>query len=96
MFDHYNMEFHPNKTSAKILREDSFGRTYFRNSYSSVNTKWYNDSLREFSDLLSNTDLRYSGSDYYDVSINKYRAKCGTSLTFQEDKGWIEEIDPYC
>lgn len=38
MFDHYNMEFHPNKTSAKILREDSFGRTYFRNSYSSVNT----------------------------------------------------------
>ena len=32
MFDHYNTEFNPNKTPAKIPREDSFGRTYFRNS----------------------------------------------------------------
>ena len=31
-------------------------------------------------------------SDYYDVSVNKYGVKCGTSLRFWENKGWI---DPY-
>ena len=27
--------------------------------------------------------------------MNKYGVKCGTSLRFWEDKGWIDEIDPY-
>ena len=26
---------------------------------------------------------------------NKYGVKCGTSLRFWENKGWIHEIDPY-
>ena len=26
--------------------------------------------------------------------MNKYGAKCGTSLRFWESKGWINEIDP--
>ena len=34
-------------------------------------------------------------SSYYDVSINKYDVKCGTSLRFWENKGWIDKIDPY-
>ena len=34
-------------------------------------------------------------SDYYDVSVNKYGVKCGTSLRFWENKGWINKIDPY-
>ena len=33
--------------------------------------------------------------DYYDVNVNKYGVKCGTSLRFWENKGWINEIDPY-
>ena len=33
--------------------------------------------------------------DYCDVSVNKYGAKCRTSLRFWENKGWINEIDPY-
>ena len=32
---------------------------------------------------------------YYDVSVNKYGVICGTSLRFWENKGWINEIDPY-
>ena len=29
------------------------------------------------------------------MSVNKYGVKCGTSLRFWENKGWINEIDPY-
>ena len=39
-------------------------------------------------------DRKYYSSDYYDLSVNKYSVKCGTSLRFWEDKGWINQIDP--
>ena len=32
---------------------------------------------------------------YYDVSVNKYGVRCGTSLRFWENNGWIKSIDPY-
>ena len=35
---------------------------------------------------------KYYCSDYYDVSVNKYGFKCGTSLRFWENKGWIKQI----
>ena len=38
---------------------------------------------------------KYYASDFYDVSVNKYGVKCGTSLRFWENKGWINKIDPY-
>ena len=44
---------------------------------------------------LKNIDKKYHSSDYYNVSLNKYGVKCGTSLRFWEDKEWINEIDPY-
>ena len=34
-------------------------------------------------------------SNYYDVNVNKYRLKCGTSLRFWENKGCIHKQDPY-
>ena len=34
-------------------------------------------------------------SDYYDINVNKHGVKCGTSLRFWENKGWINKIDPY-
>ena len=49
-------------------------------------------SWKEF-DQLKDIDQKYNWSDYYDV--NKYGIKCGTSLRFQENKGWINKIDPY-
>ena len=33
------MEFNPKKTSVKIINEEAFGGTYFRDIYSGVNRK---------------------------------------------------------
>ena len=29
------------------------------------------------------------------MNINKYGIKCGKSLRFWENKGWINKVDPY-
>ena len=29
------------------------------------------------------------------MNVNKYGIKCGTSLRFWENRGWINKIDPY-
>ena len=88
------MHFGANKTLIKIIKEGSFGGTYFRDIYSNVTGKWYKKSWKEFNQL-KNINQKYYCSDYYDVSVNKYGVKCGTSLRFWENKGWINEIDPY-
>ena len=88
------MDFGANKTPFLVIRKDVFGGTYFRDIYSSINGKWYNNSWKEF-DQLENVDQKYYCSDYYDVSANKYDARCRTSLRFWENKGWIDKIDPY-
>ena len=52
------------------------------------------NSWKEFEEL-KDIDKKYYDSDFYDVSVNKYGVKCGTSLRFWENKGWIRPIDPY-
>ena len=37
------MDFEPNKTPVEIIKEGSYGGTYFREIYSSVNGKFYKD-----------------------------------------------------
>ena len=88
------MNFGENKTPAEIIKEAAFGETCFRGIYSSINNKWYKKSWKEF-DVLENIDQNYYCSDYYDISVNKYGVKCGTSLRFWENKGWINSIDSY-
>ena len=88
------MDFNPNKTPIEIIKEGSFGGTYFREIYSNVNKKWYKTSRKEFNQL-KNIDQKYYCSDYYDVSVNIYGVKCETSLRCWESKGWINKIDPY-
>ena len=68
------MDFGANKRPI----EGAFGGTYFRD-ISSVNRKWYKKSWKEL-DQLKDIDQKFYFSDYYDVSINKYGVKCGTSL----------------
>ena len=34
------MTFSPNKTPIEVIREGSFGGTYFRDIYSGINEKW--------------------------------------------------------
>ena len=87
------MDFDENKTPAEVIREGTFGGTYFRDIYSWVNRKWYKKSWKEF-DQLKNIDQKFYCSDYCDVSVNKYGVKCGTSLRFWENKSWVN-IDPY-
>ena len=88
------MDFNPNKTPIQIIKEGAFGGTYFRDIYSNINKKWYKNSWKEFIHL-KNIDAKFYASDYYDVNVNKYGVKCGTSLRFWENKSWINEIDPY-
>ena len=94
------MDFVKNKTPVEVIEkhftliESAFGGTYFTDVYSGINGKWYRKSWKEL-DELKNVEQKYYCSDYYDASINKYGAKCGTSLRFWEDKGWIHSIDPY-
>ena len=86
--------FAPNKTLIEIIKEGAFGGTYFRDIYSRVNGKWYRNSWKEFN-FLRNIDPKLYSSNYYDVNVNKYGIKCGTSLRFWENKGWIHKQDPY-
>ena len=88
------MDFRPNKTPIEIIRESEFGGTYFRDIYSGINEKWYKNSWKEF-DQLKNIDAKIYASDYYDVNVNKSVVKCGTSLRFWENEGWINKKDPY-
>ena len=88
------MNFGTNKTPVEIIKKGAFGGTYFRDIYSGVNGKWYRKSWKEY-DELKNIDQRYYCSNYYNVSVNKYGVKCGTSLRFWENKGWIRSIDRY-
>ena len=88
------MDFDTNKTPVKIINEGAFGRTSFRDIYSGVNNKWYKNSWKEVN-VLDNIGQKYYCSDYYDVSLNKFGVKCGTSLRFWENKGWINKQDVY-
>ena len=88
------MNFGANKTPVEIIKEGVFGGTDYRDIYSGVNGKWYRKSWKEF-DELTNIEQKYYFSNYYDASVNKYGFKCGTSLRFWENIGWIRSIDPY-
>ena len=79
------MDFGSNKTPIRITKEGAFGGTYFRNIYFNINKKWYKNLRKEFIHLKS-IDLKFYASDYYDINVNKYDAKCGTSLRFWENK----------
>ena len=86
--------FGVNKSPVEIISEGAFGGTYFRDIYSGVNGKWYCNSRKKFK-FLDGLDKKLYTSSYYQVNVNKYGVKCGTSLRFWENKGWINEFDPY-
>ena len=75
------MDFKPNISPVEVIKKGAFGGTYFRDIYSGVNGKFYKNSWKEFKEL-ENIDTKYYASGFYDVSLNKYGVKCGTSLSF--------------
>ena len=88
------MNISPNKKPIEVIKQEAFGGTYFRDIYSGINGKWYQNSWKGF-DQLKDTNKKYYCSDYYDVSVNKYGFKCWTLLRFWGNKGLIYEINPY-
>ena len=91
------MDFGANKTPTEVIKEGTFGDTYFRDIYSGVTGKWYKISWKEFNQL-KDIDQKYYCTDYYDVSVNKYVVTCGILLRFREDKvalmkirSWVED-----
>ena len=48
------MDFGINKTPIEVVKEGSFGGTYFRNIYSRINDKFYKNSWKEFIELKNN------------------------------------------
>ena len=87
------MDFDANKMPIEVIREGAIGSTYFRDIHSGVTGNSYKKSQKKFYQL-KNIDQKYYCLSYYDVSVNKYGVKCGTSLRFWENKGWINKIDP--
>ena len=73
------MNFSPNKTPIEVIKEGVFEGTYFWGIYSGIDEKWYKKSWKDFFQLR-NIDPKFHASDYYDVNVNKYRVKCGTSI----------------
>ena len=65
----------------KSSNKDAIWGTYFRYIYSGVSDKFYENSWKEFKGL-EGIDKKYFCSDFYDVSLNCYGVKCGTSLRF--------------
>ena len=89
-----NMNFGPNKTPVKVIKEDAFRGTCFIDIYSGVSSKWYKKKWKEFN-KFKNIDQSFYCLSYCDVNVNKYGVKCGRSLRFLENNGWINLIDPY-
>ena len=72
------MEFRPNISSVDVIKKGAFGGTYFRDIFSCVTNKLYKDSWKEFKELKI-IGGKYYCSDFYDVNLNCYGVKCGTS-----------------
>lgn len=89
-------EFTPNLTPREIFELGSFGGTYWRPIYSSVANR-----------NLKNQHLKYPKywwrsihdskliSPHYDVNVNFYGVKCGSTLEAWEKSGWISNEHPY-
>tara|TARA_B000000475_G_scaffold271832_1_gene270722 strand:+ start:4612 stop:5709 length:1098 start_codon:yes stop_codon:yes gene_type:complete len=91
-------DFTPNLSPRDIFNKGSFGGTYWR----PIDSTFYKTTLknqhkkypRQWWKNIPEEHLTKNMDDY-DININKYKVKVGTSLQFWEDKGWIVKEDPY-
>ncbi len=91
-------EFTPNLTPRQIFQLGSFGGTYWRPIQSKVTGKSYKNIYKQYPKSwwkgIPEQHLTTPWKDY-DVTINKYGVKVGTTLQFWEQKQWIQETHPY-
>ena len=90
-------EFCPNLTPEEVLRNGSFGGTYFRTITSGVTHQTYKDAWKEFpKEWFEGLDVPTEvSSAIYNVEKNKYKVNCGNDLNFWESSGWIKPVDPF-
>ena len=92
-------DFKPNISPIDVLKNGSFGGTYFRPIYSSVTNKNHKDEhLKCFPKSIQKSyDFKRDIKPYnqYEKTHNKYEVKCGQTLHDWENKNWITKYDPY-
>lgn len=89
-------EFTPNLTPKEIFELGSFGGTYWRHIYSGVTRKKYRDVHKKYpKSWWKNLKKSHLSNNKYNIKLNKYKVRVGTSLKFWEDKKWINRTHPY-
>ncbi|KAF5639769.1 vegetatible incompatibility het-E-1 [Fusarium tjaetaba] len=84
-------DFRPNKSPEEIIREGSFGGSYWRPLFSKHLGITVQDDWRELpsSWAVGLSVDEYLISDTYNPEINKYGVACGQSIEEWEAAGWI-------
>ena len=91
-------EFRPNLTPREIFQLGSFGGTYWRPIKSEVTNQCYKDVHKNYPEEWwqgipeKNLTLPFHA---YNVNLNKYKEKVGTTLEYWEEKTWISKYHPY-
>ena len=65
------MGLSPNKASIEIIKDGAFAGSYFRDILILIK-KRYKNWWKEFIHL-KNIDPKFYASDYYDITVNKYK-----------------------
>ncbi|PRP83860.1 hypothetical protein PROFUN_08891 [Planoprotostelium fungivorum] len=88
--------FTPNLTPEEMMRNGSFGGTFFRPIYSRVAKKNFPADFDEFpAEWYEGLDTdKMLSSEEYDIQVNKYRTQAGQGLEEWETAGWIRAQDP--
>ena len=91
-------DFKPNLTPKQIFQKGSFGGTYFRPIYCTVNKKHYKNFHKKYPvDWFKGLKDDQLTRDYedYDIKVNKYKVKVGLTLQDWQNYGWINKLHPY-
>jgi hypothetical protein len=91
-----NKYFKPNLTPRQMFEMGSFGGTYWR----PIKSKFFDKEIKNkhkkysfFKDIPDNLMTR--SFDNYDMKLNKYKKKVGTTLQLWEKNNWINKTHPY-
>lgn len=88
-------DFQPNISPHEMFSIGIMGGCYFRKIQSPITQKTYNNRYNKYSFLTKIPKTKYA-SNFYDVKINKYKVKVGSSYEYWIERNWInEKIDPY-
>ena len=88
--------FRADLSPSEIFEYGSFGGTYWRPIYSNVTKRYYSNVHKLYKSLKNIQDnVMILPYEKYDININKYKVKVGTTLEYWELKNWINPLHPY-